>query len=92
MRCFFLKSGHIVGVELLPGLSDQEAVEQSHKLFAQAPEGRFDGFEVWELTRLVSRHEAPREPLGKPNGSGRQEKRAYNGQAAEISNGPATRP
>jgi hypothetical protein len=57
MRCFFLKDGHIVSVELMPDLSDEEAVEKSHRLFAQAHKGRFDGFEVWELARFVFRYE-----------------------------------
>jgi hypothetical protein len=34
MRCFFMKGGHIADVEVLEGLSDQEAVEKSRELFA----------------------------------------------------------
>jgi hypothetical protein len=29
MRCFFMRSGHIAGVEELPGLSDEEAVAKA---------------------------------------------------------------
>jgi hypothetical protein len=53
MRCYFIKGGHIQAVEELPGLSDEQAVEKSHRLFAAKPEGRFDGFEVWERARVV---------------------------------------
>jgi hypothetical protein len=32
MRCFFLCNGHIAGVEMLSGLSDQEAIAKAHTL------------------------------------------------------------
>jgi hypothetical protein len=57
MRCFFLKNGHVVGVEMLPGLSDQEAIAKSYELFFDAPRRRYDGFEVWQMSRFVMRHE-----------------------------------
>jgi hypothetical protein len=30
MRCFFLREGHIAAVEMLPDLSDQEAIAKAH--------------------------------------------------------------
>jgi hypothetical protein len=52
MRCYFIKNGHIVAVEMLFGLSDQEAIEKSHELFA-AQSADYEGFEVWDTTRVV---------------------------------------
>jgi hypothetical protein len=52
MRCYFMRAGHIAGVEEMPGLSDEEAVAKSREMFeARKPE--FDGFEVWERDRMV---------------------------------------
>ncbi len=59
MRCFFLRASHIVGVEMLPGLSDQEAIAQAQKLFSLKRPGQFEGFEVWDRTRVVFRHPDP---------------------------------
>jgi hypothetical protein len=36
MRCFFLRGGHIAGVEMLSGLSDQEAIEAQKLFFSRA--------------------------------------------------------
>jgi hypothetical protein len=58
MRCFFMRKGHIVDVEILAGLSDEDAVKKSCELFA-ARASEFDGFEVWELTRMVIQHPPP---------------------------------
>jgi hypothetical protein len=41
MRCYFMKRGHIVGVELLDGLSDEQAGEKARALF----EARTDSVE-----------------------------------------------
>ena len=54
MRCYFLRNGHIAAVEALPGLNDEEAVKKSRELFeARKDESRFEGFEVWEQTRMI---------------------------------------
>ncbi len=79
MRCFFLRSGHIVSVQLLPGLSERDAIVKSHKLFAEAPKDRFDGFELWETTQFVMRYEQPQELQRQANGSGHHEKRVEDG-------------
>lgn len=47
-----MRGGHIVGVEALPGLSDQEAIDKGHELF-KAREERLDGFEVWDMARVL---------------------------------------
>jgi hypothetical protein len=57
MHCFFMRSGRIAGVEELPGLSDEEAVEKSRSLFAsRRAQFAYDGFEVWERARVVTQH------------------------------------
>lgn len=55
MRCYFMKGGHIQAVEELPGLTDEQAIEKSHNLFAAKTPSQFDGFEVWDRTRVVIR-------------------------------------
>jgi hypothetical protein len=51
--CYFLRDGHIAGVEMLPlGLSDEDAITRAHTLSSKR-KGPFDGFEVWERARLV---------------------------------------
>jgi hypothetical protein len=61
MRCFFMRAGHIAGVEELPGLSDEEAVEKGHQLFeARKAEFSYDGFEVWKLAQVLIQY--PPEP------------------------------
>jgi hypothetical protein len=62
MRCYFIKNGHIVGVEELPGLLDHEAVARAHVLFAERKTPA-DAFEVWERTRVVVRHPEPATPI-----------------------------
>lgn len=58
MRCYFMRKGHIAGVEILPeGLSDAEAVERAKQVFAERQEQnvRYDGFEVWDRARHIYR-------------------------------------
>src|SRR5271155_1520942 len=55
MPCYFLRDGHIAGVEMLPlGLSDEDAIARAHTLSSKR-KGRFDGFEVWDHGRFVFR-------------------------------------
>ena len=53
MRCYFIKGGRIVYVELLVGLSDSEAREKARSLFDG--QTRFEGYEVWDRARIVTR-------------------------------------
>jgi hypothetical protein len=54
-----MKRGHIAAVELLPGLNDEEAAEKSRELFeARKNEAGYEGFEVWELARMVLQYPA----------------------------------
>jgi hypothetical protein len=54
MRCYFMRDGHIAGVEEMPSLTDEEAVQKARSLFAARKDKfKFDGFEVWELARVV---------------------------------------
>jgi hypothetical protein len=58
MRCYFLRGSHIVGVEMLRrGLSDPDAIARAYTLSAKRT-ARIDGLEVWDSTRLVTRHMA----------------------------------
>jgi hypothetical protein len=53
MLCYFLRDGHIAGVEMLPpGLSDEDAIARAHVLSSKR-KGPLDGFEVWDHARLV---------------------------------------
>jgi hypothetical protein len=58
MRCYFMRDGHIQEIELLTGLSDQEAIAKAHTLFSERGR-RFDGFEVWDRARVIIRHPDP---------------------------------
>jgi hypothetical protein len=55
MQCYFLRDGHIAGVEMLPlGLSDEDSVARTRTLSSKR-KGPFDGFEVWDHGRFVFR-------------------------------------
>jgi hypothetical protein len=58
MRCYFMKKGHIASVEELPGLSDEEATDKAYELFSERKES-FDGFELWDRTRVIVRYPKP---------------------------------
>jgi hypothetical protein len=60
MRCYFMRGGHIVSVEELSGLSDDEATAKAHALFAERKE-LFQGFELWDRTRFLVQHPTPAE-------------------------------
>ncbi len=73
MRCYFIREGHIADVEMLTGLSDQDAIAKAHMLFS-ARGRQFDGFEVWDRARVVMRYPDPfaaeRQPGAKSNDGG----------------------
>jgi len=61
MRCYFMRHGHIFGVELIDDkLSDAEAIEHAEGLFAERAAkpsgGDPQGFELWERNRFIYRH------------------------------------
>ena len=58
MRCYFMRDGHIEAVEELPGLADEEAIAKAHALFS-ARRLSFDGFELWDNSRVLIRHPKP---------------------------------
>jgi hypothetical protein len=35
MRCYFMRAGHIAGVEAIPGLPDDETAERARELFEE---------------------------------------------------------
>ncbi len=57
MRCYFMRKGNIVGVEILPDdISDADAVERAKQLFEeQRQQGRYEGFELWDRARFIHR-------------------------------------
>ena len=59
MRCYFLRDGHIAGVEMLPlGLSDKDAIAGAHALSSKR-KGPFEGFEVWDDARMIFSYADP---------------------------------
>jgi len=64
MRCFFMRNGHIAGVEELPtDLDDAAAVRMARELFGrEKAKGAYDGFEVWRLARFIYRWTEDRNP------------------------------
>ena len=60
MRCYFMRGGRIEGVELLKPGSDPDLIRQATELFeSRNDDGKYDGFEVWELNRFVYRSPRP---------------------------------
>lgn len=61
MRCYFTRDGHIVSVEELLGLSDDEATNKAYRLFSDR-KNSFDGFELWDRARVITLHAKPVDP------------------------------
>jgi hypothetical protein len=55
MRCYFMRGGRIEAIEELTGLSDDAAVAKAHALFSERKR-EFEGFELWNRTRVIIRH------------------------------------
>jgi hypothetical protein len=55
MRCYFMRGGHIFGVEELPNLSDSKAVEKAMALFKLRGD-EVDGVELWDRSRFIMRY------------------------------------
>ena len=53
MRRFFIKGGHVAGVEELPGAPAAQAVQMARKLY-EVRKYAFEGFEVWDGDRAMS--------------------------------------
>jgi hypothetical protein len=70
LRCYFMRGGHIVSVEAIPGLSDQKTIEKAWDLFSQKLKDNFDfdGFEVWELSRMVFQYPVPTDDKAREGG------------------------
>jgi hypothetical protein len=53
MPCYFLRNGHVAGVEMLPlGLSDEGAIARARVRLSKR-RGPLEGFEVWDRARFV---------------------------------------
>jgi hypothetical protein len=60
MRCYFMRAGHIAGVEAIPGLPDDETIRRARELFEERRQSHaYDGFEVWDLARVVFQYPTP---------------------------------
>lgn len=59
MRCYLMRDGHITGVEDLEAATDADAIQLAIKVFydRQATDRSYDGFELWDGSRVVHRHE-----------------------------------
>jgi hypothetical protein len=58
-RCYFLKAGHIVSVEVLTDCHDDaEASGMAMMILAERNQYDFDRAEVWDEGRKVSQHTA----------------------------------
>jgi hypothetical protein len=56
MRCFFLKGGHIIAVQLLNADTDDGLVDQAKAAFyANGGRSAADGYEVWDGKRFIFR-------------------------------------
>ncbi len=55
MRCYLLRGGHIVAVEELIDLSDEEAIAEAEVLYSNS-EVPLGSVEVWDQTRVIVRH------------------------------------
>ena len=56
MPCYFLRDGHIAGVEIMPfGLSDDGAIARA-RILSSKRKGPLEGLEVWDHGRMVFRH------------------------------------
>jgi hypothetical protein len=63
MRCYFMRGGHIAAVEDILDLSDAEATARAHLLFSELKDS-FDGFELWDLSRVITRYSEPTPETG----------------------------
>jgi hypothetical protein len=69
VRCYFMRAGHIADVEAIPGLSDDETIRQARELFEEIRQSHaYDGFEVWDLARVVFQYPAPKDDKPRDGG------------------------
>ena len=55
MWCYFMRGDHIAAFEELTGLSDEAATTKADALLSER-KYLFEGFELWDRTRVVIRH------------------------------------
>jgi hypothetical protein len=57
MRVYFMKEGHIAGVEMLAATSDEERIAEALEVFISKGASRgAEGFEVWDRDRFIYRY------------------------------------
>ena len=74
MRCYLMRNGHIVAVEVLEGITDDAAaIRMGSENFLDRVRDRadyFDGFEIWERDRMVFRYPDDENAAGPAKGNG----------------------
>lgn len=67
MRCYFMRNGHIAGVEFLDEATDEAQIARARELFAQKGAAKSaDGFEVWDGARFLYRYPEDATKRGHP--------------------------
>jgi hypothetical protein len=57
LRCYFMRNGHIVASQGMPGLCDIQAVVTANELSSlQKSDQGYDSFEVWDRTRVLHKY------------------------------------
>jgi len=57
MRCYFMKHGHIAGVEFMHCKTDEACIEEAREAYKLKGEPRgAEGFEVWDGPRFLYRY------------------------------------
>ena len=64
MRCYFMKQGHIAGVEFMHSKTDEACIAEAREAYKLNGEPRgAEGFEVWDGPRFLYRYpHAPPQP------------------------------
>jgi hypothetical protein len=60
-----MRRGHVASVRELPGLDDSAAIAFARHIFGKSGGEGYDGFEVWDLSRIVIQHPPPT-PIVRP--------------------------
>jgi hypothetical protein len=63
MWCYFMRGGHIAAFEELTGLSDEAATTKADALLSERKH-LFEGFELWDGTRVVPSIPSPPPGVG----------------------------
>ena len=88
MRCYFMRNGHIASVEILEGVTDDDAaIKLGSASFLKRLREGFEGFEIWERERIVFRYpddENQADPTLQDAKPSRARKRGQKGSSSET--------